>query len=212
MARAALVLGGGGITGAAWEIGMIAGLHAAGVDLSKADAVIGTSAGAIVGAQILSGVPIDELYSKQFRVPVGEVATHIPISTLGRFLIWTLTPGDERQRMARIGRAALRARTMPESERKRVISSRLPVKTWPQRDLRITAIDAESGEFVVFKRDSGVGLVDAVAASCAVPLVYPPAAIGGRRFIDGGMRSVANTDLAKGFDPIAPYPTPPVRL
>ena len=202
MAGAALVLGGGGITGAAWEIGMLAGLHAAGVDLSKADAVIGTSAGAIVGAQILSGVPIDELYSKQFRVPVGEVATHIPISTLGRFLIWTLTPGDERQRMARIGRAALGARTMPESERKRVISSRLPVKTWPQRDLRITAIDAESGEFVVFKRDSGVGLVDAVAASCAVPLVYPPAAIGGRRFIDGGMRSVANADLAKGFDPI----------
>ncbi len=202
MAGAALVLGGGGITGAAWEIGMLAGLDAAGVDLSKADAVIGTSAGAIVGAQILSGVPIDELYSKQFRVPVGEVATHIPISTLGRFLIWTLTPGDERQRMARIGRAALRARTMPESERKRVISSRLPVKTWPQRDLRITAIDAESGEFVVFKRDSGVGLVDAVAASCAVPLVYPPAAIGGRRFIDGGMRSVANADLAKGFDPI----------
>ena len=202
MAGAALVLGGGGITGAAWEIGMLAGLHAAGVDLSKADAVIGTSAGAIVGAQILSGVPIDELYSKQFRVPVGEVATHIPISTLGRFLIWTLTPGDERQRMARIGRAALRARTMPESERKRVISSRLPVKTWPQRDLRITAIDAESGEFVVFKRDSGVGLVDAVAASCAVPLVYPPATIGGRRFIDGGMRSVANADLAKGFDPI----------
>ena len=202
MAGAALVLGGGGITGAAWEIGMLAGLHAAGVDLSKADAVIGTSAGAIVGAQILSGVPIDELYSKQFRVPVGEVATHIPISTLGRFLIWTLTPGDERQRMARIGRAALGARTMPESERKRVISSRLPVKTWPQRDLRITAIDAESGEFVVFKRDSGVGLVDAVAASCAVPLVYPPAAIGGRRFIDGGMRSSANADLAKGFDPI----------
>ncbi len=202
MAGAALVLGGGGITGAAWEIGMLAGLHAAGVDLSKADAVIGTSAGAIVGAQILSGVRIDELYSKQFRVPVAEVATHIPISTLGRFLIWTLTPGDERQRMARIGRAALRARTMPESERKRVISSRLPVKTWPQRDLRITAIDAESGEFVVFKRESGVDLVDAVAASCAVPLVYPPATIGGRRFIDGGMRSVANADLAKGFDPI----------
>ncbi|TMC07134.1 MAG: patatin-like phospholipase family protein [Chloroflexi bacterium] len=202
MARAALVLGGGGITGAAWEIGMIAGLHAAGVDLTRADAVIGTSAGAIVGAQILSGVPIDELYSKQFRDPIGEVATHVPISTLGRFLIWTLMPGDERQVRARIGRAALRAHTMPESERKRVISSRLPVKLWPNRDLLITAIDAESGEFVVFKRDSGVDLVDAVAASCAVPLVYPPATVGARRFIDGGMRSSANADLAKGFDPI----------
>jgi NTE family protein len=202
MARAALVLGGGGITGAAWEIGMLAGLHAAGVDLTSADAVIGTSAGSIVGAQILSGVPIDELYSKQFRDPIGEVATHVPISTLVRFLIWTLMPGDERQARARIGRAALRVRTMPESERKRIISGRLHSTSWPRRDLRITAIDAESGEFVVFKRDSGVDLVDAVAASCAVPLVYPPATIGVRRFIDGGMRSVANADLAEGFDPI----------
>src|SRR5438034_641672 len=79
---------------------------------------------------------------------------------------------------------------------------RHPLKVWPSRDLRITAIDAENGEFVVFKRDSGVELVDAVAASCAVPLVYPPATIGERRFIDGGMRSAANADLATGFDPI----------
>lgn len=202
MAGAALVLGGGGITGAAWEIGVLAGLHAAGVDLTRANAVIGTSAGAIVGAQILSGVPIDVLYSRQFRNPIGEVATHVPISTLARFLIWMLIPGDERQVRASIGRAALRARTMPESERIRAISGRLHVKTWPQRDLRITAIDAESGEFVVFKRDSGVDLVDAVAASCAVPLVYSPVTIGGRRYIDGGMRSAANADLAVGFDAI----------
>ena len=212
MAGAALVLGGGGITGAAWEIGVLAGLHAAGVDLTSADAVIGTSAGAIVGAQILSGVPIDELYSKQFRNPIGEVATQVPISTLARFLIWMLIPGDERQVRARIGGAALRARTMHESERIRVISGRLHVKTWPQRDLRITAIDAESGEFVVFKHDSGVDLVDAVAASCAVPLVYPPVTIGGRRYIDGGMRSAANADLAAGFDAIVALTPVSVRL
>src|SRR4029077_2260440 len=72
----------------------------------------------------------------------------------------------------------------------------------PQRDLRITTVDAESGEFVVFKRDSGVELVDAVAASCAVPLVYPAVTISTRRFIDGGMRSAANADLAAGFDAI----------
>jgi NTE family protein len=202
MPGAALVLGGGGITGAAWETGMLAGLHAAGVDLTSADVVIGTSAGAVVGSQILSGVPIDELYSRQFRDPVGEVTTHVPISTLVRFLVWTLMGGDERQRLAPIGRAAMRARTMPESERKRVIGDRLPVKTWPKRDLRITAIDAETGEFVVFRRDTGVDLVEAVAASCAVPLVYPPATVGGRRFIDGGMRTAANADLAAGFDPI----------
>src|SRR5260370_27197124 len=131
MARAALVLGGGGITGAAWEIGMLAGLHAAGVDLTTADAVIGTSAGAIVGAQILSGVPIDELYSRQFRDPIGEVTTHVPISTLGRFLIWTLMPGAEPEVRARIRRAAPRARTMPESARSRPISSRPHPPSWP---------------------------------------------------------------------------------
>src|SRR5713226_5695618 len=207
MARAALVLGGGGITGAAWEIGMLAGLHAAGVDLTSADAVIGTSAGAIVGAQILSGVPIDELYSRQFRDPIGEVATHVPISTLGRFLIWTLMSGDERQVRARIGRAALRAHTMPESERKRVISGRLHSTSWPKRDLRITAIDAESGEFLVFKRDSGVDLVDAVAASCAVPLVYPPATIGARRFDRARPLKVRSNCWAKTFGRWSSKPT-----
>jgi NTE family protein len=76
------------------------------------------------------------------------------------------------------------------------------VREWPQRRLLVTAVDAESGEFVVYDRDSGVSLVDAVGASCAVPGVWPPVTIAGRRMIDGGVRSVANADLAAGCERI----------
>ena len=202
LARSALVLGGGGITGAAWEIGMIAGLHEAGVDLTTAEVVIGTSAGSVVGSQILSGVPLEELYARQLRDPSGEMAARLTLPKMARFLALMLMPGDRARARARIGRAAIRANTMSEAKRKGVIASRLPSTGWPDRDLRITTVDAETGEFVVLDRTSGVELVDAVGASCAVPLVYPPVTIRGRRYIDGGMRSAANADLAAGCDPI----------
>jgi NTE family protein len=64
----------------------------------------------------------------------------------------------------------------------------------------LPAVDAVTGELMVFTRDSGVELVDAVAASCAVPGVWPPVTIGGRRYIDGGVRSGTNADLAAGAD------------
>ena len=67
---------------------------------------------------------------------------------------------------------------------------------WPERDLQVTAVEAESGRFVTFTRDSGVDLVEAVAASCAVPLVWPAVTIDGHHYVDGGMRSTANADLA----------------
>src|SRR5260370_12082181 len=104
--------------------------------------------------------------------------------------------GDERKTRARLGRAALRAQTMTEATRRAIVASRLPVNTWPDRQLLITAVDAESGEFLTFNRDSGVELIDAVAASSAAPLVYPPTTINGRRYIDGGTRSATNAHLA----------------
>jgi NTE family protein len=94
----------------------------------------------------------------------------------------------------------LKARTVPESERREVIRRRLPKTSWPERRLLITSVDAETGESRVFDRDSGVPLADAVAASCAVPLVWPAITIGGRRYMDGGVRSIANADLAVGCD------------
>jgi NTE family protein len=79
------------------------------------------------------------------------------------------------------------------------VANRLPAHTWPDRVLRITAVDTESGETSSFDRHSGIGLVDAVAASCAVPGVWPPVTIDGRRYMDGGVRSSDNADLAKGY-------------
>lgn len=198
--RRALVLGGGGITGIAWEMGVIAGLAAEGVDLSTADVVVGTSAGSAVGAQILSGVPLEELYEELLADPTGEVTASIGPGVLARFALAALTPGDGRRGRAYLGRAALRSRTVPESERREVIESRLRVGGWPETRFLVTAVDAETGEPRVFDRDSGVTLADAVGASCAVPVVWPPITIEGRRYMDGGVRSIANADLATGCD------------
>lgn len=198
--RRALVLGGGGITGIAWEIGLLAGLAEAGIDLTTAETVVGTSAGSVVGAQVLSGASISELYAEQLKDPTGEIAARMGLGVIARFVIMSAWPGDERRSRARLGRASLKARTVPESERRAVIEERLSNPPWPERRLLITAVDAETGEARVFDRDSGVALVDAVAASCAVPLVWPPMTVNGRRYIDGGVRSIANADLAKGCD------------
>jgi NTE family protein len=204
-ARRALVLGGGGVTGIAWETGLLAGLAEAGIDLTTADVVIGTSAGSVVGAQILSGVAIEDLYAEQLRDPTGEIAARIGLSAMALFVLSFLWPGDERSGRARLGRAAMAARTVPESDRRAVIESRLPNRSWPDRRLLITAVEAESGEARVFDRDSGVALSDAVAASCAVPIVWPPITIDGRRYVDGGIRSAANADLARGCDRVVVF-------
>jgi Predicted esterase of the alpha-beta hydrolase superfamily len=196
----ALVLGGGGVTGIAWETGLLAGLAEAGVDLTSADVVVGTSAGSVVGAQILSDVPLEDLYAAQLTDSTGEIAARIGTTAMVRFVIALLWPGDEKRGRARLGRAALKARTVTESERRAVIERRLPSGSWPERRLLIAAVDAETGELRVFDRDSGVPLPDAVAASCAVPLVWPPITINGRRYIDGGVRSGTNADLAGGCD------------
>jgi NTE family protein len=199
----ALVLGGGGITGVAWELGMLCGLRDRGVDLTAADLVVGTSAGAIVGTQITTGVDPEERYAAQLVPPDGEVAAVLGTGAILRLVLAAVAGGRDPQRVrVRIGRYALQARTGPEAERIAVIGRRLPVHEWPQRGLRITAVDAHTGEFVALDRDSGVPLVAAVAASCAVPGVWPPVSAGGRRFVDGGVRSPANADLAAGCDQV----------
>ena len=198
MAGRALVVGGGGVTGVGWALGLLAGLREAGVDLSTADLVVGTSAGSVVGAQLAGGCDLEELYAAQLAEPTNEIAARIGGRTLAGLGWAILRHRDARSARASIGRMALAARTVPEAERRAVIESRLRVHTWPDRRLLIVAVDADSGEFTAFDRDSGVPLVDAVSASCAVPGVWPTVSIGGRRWIDGGIRSAANADLAAG--------------
>lgn len=203
--RTALVLGGGGITGIAWEIGVLAGLAAAGTDLSGADLVVGTSAGSVVGAQLTSGAELQAMYERQLGPPVEEKAARMTRSNLAQYA-WAMVRSrrndvEFRRRIGALALAAEKAGATPsEQERLDVIGSRLVSSQWPERKLVITAVDAETGEFRTFDRDSGVPLLQAVAASCAVPGVYPPVTIDGRRYVDGGMRSAANADLAQGYD------------
>jgi NTE family protein len=212
--RSGLALGGGGITGVAWELGLLAGLGEASVDLSSADLIVGTSAGSVVGAQITSSTPIEALYLRQLEPPSNELPARLGLrEKLGYLSALVRARGDlakfGRQLGAMSVKAAGAGRVPTVEQRLTVIRSRLPSTEWPERDLRVTVVDAVSGEFRVITRLDGVPLVDAVAASCAVPGVYPPIPIGDRTYIDGGFHSSANADLARGCAKIvvlAPLP------
>lgn len=208
MSSTALVLGGGGVTGIAWELGIIAGLLDAGLDVRNADLIVGTSAGSTVGAQILSNPDIEELYADQIAGPGKEIRPKAGASLgfMARIVVMTLRARRERDEdtlrdyALRAGAFAKRARTVEPDERFAVIESRLPGLEWPAGPLRITAVNADSGDRRVFDRDSGVPLLEAVAASCAVPGIWPPVRIDEELYIDGGISSPANVDLAAGHE------------
>lgn len=215
MTRRAVVLGAGGPAGIAWEVGVIAGLKDAGVDLRHADLFVGTSAGSVVATQITSGLAIDKLFQQQVDADqqVRELTAPIDLNQLKADLARLKEGGGgAHEVLRRIGAWALAAKTVSEAQRREVIAARLPVHVWPERPLRVVAVDVENGERCVFDRSSGVDLIDAVAASCAVPGVWPPVTIGDRRYMDGGAYATENADLAIGCDHVlvvALTPRPP---
>ena len=205
MAKTALVLGGGGMLGVSWSTGVIAGLSDAGVDVTGADRIVGTSAGSIVSTQIAQGAPLDEMVAWHHapRDPDAiELNMEIDLqSTMAIFARWAAFTEMTPQNCAEIGAMALASNTVDED---RWIESfeGLIGAHWPDREMILTAVDAESGAFQTWTRDSGVGLHRAIASSCAVPGLFPPVAISGRRYQDGGVRSTTNADLAAGFDAV----------
>jgi NTE family protein len=206
----ALVLGGGGSTGNAWLIGVVAGLFDAGLDVTDADLVIGTSAGSTAAAQITSATPT-ELFDAVLaaappqgsrpatrdggRVPTGPVAAHL--ERMARTIAAAEDAADMRRRMGAVAMETAAASDGSGSSRWRsTVAARLPGQQWPERAVHITVVDARTGDPVVFDRHSGVDLVDAVAASTAGGPAY---SIGDDWYIDGGYRSVENADLAAGY-------------
>lgn len=202
----ALVLSGGGITGIAWELGILLGLEECGVHVTDADLIVGTSAGSSVGAQIISETSLEELYKLQL-IPIVETKESQVQFDGNEFrkmmAAAIMSSPDSQTARARIGEAALAATTMGEEERLELIASRLPNHEWnKKRKLIINTVNASNGEWVTFDQNSNVSLVQAVAASSAVPGIYPPTTINGQRYIDGGMSSGTNADLAKNYDRI----------
>ncbi|HEY4049291.1 MAG TPA: patatin-like phospholipase family protein, partial [Acidobacteriaceae bacterium] len=207
----ALVLGGGGAAGYAWMIGIIAGLAEAGIDMTEAaDLVIGTSSGATAAAQVRSGIPPAELLNSILSEPgqpVGRIRTPppgLPMTTVF-------------ERMRAIGAAATSAADLQRAmgafglesdpalgpaageQRRAMVAARLPHPEWPDRSMIVVAVNAHTGELATFDRNSGVNLVDAVTAGTALPGLVPTHNISGTRYINGGVRSAENADLASGY-------------
>jgi len=200
----ALVLGGGGVTGIAWELGVLLGLRDEGIDLTRPDLVLGTSAGSAVGAQLLGGLDLAELYARQTSLEHRELAPEMDLDRLIAFFMemGDMAAGLDHEALLKVGAFARESPTVPVEVRREVIAWRLPTHTWPLTPLRVTTVDANSGELVVLDASSGVELIDAVAASCAVPGVWPPVPLLGRLLMDGGTRSPANLDLVEAYDEI----------
>ena len=205
----ALVLGGGGSAGNAWLIGVIAGLFDAGLDVTVADLVIGTSAGATTAVQLASTPPPELLAavlaapsqrsastgSSQDRASARPVVDHI--ERTGQIIASATDAHDMRRKM---GAAAIELDAASDGSGSRqwraIVAARLPNAHWPQGNMFITAVDARTGEPVVFDRQSGVDVIDAVAASTSSGAAYR---IGDNRYIDGGYRRNENADLAAEY-------------
>ncbi|SES39367.1 NTE family protein [Streptomyces sp. yr375] len=205
----AIVLGGGGVTGIAWEIGVLAGLLEAGVDL-EADAVFGTSAGSFVGTALAAGADIEQLYATQQAPAVDESVTaassELTAAWGGAFLQGR---GNPEQVGAAFGAVARRfTPQVSVEERRRTVLARLHTTQWPAT-LHVTATDADTGVLTAFDHTCGHPLAEVVSASGAVPGISPMVLFGGRTWIDAGMVSAANARLADGYERvlvIAPMP------
>jgi len=205
MLKRALVLGGGGVIGVAWETGLVSGLLEHGIDLREADLVIGTSAGSIVGTKLAAGQDL----SAKAEAPRDERVVAVPLPEGGPdvaklteiFKIWSETQVMDDAICARIGQLASEARTAAEEAWIASIAASVGVDDWPETELRITAVNVQSGAFEVHTRDSDAALHHAIASSCAVPGMFPPITLDGRSYMDGGVRSGTNADVALDREP-----------
>lgn len=215
MPTRALVLGGGGPVGIAWETGLAAGLAEAGINLGDADLIVGTSAGSAVGAQLAMGRTPQQMYAAvaadagntrpgptRANTGAGGAAPNLmPLMELMQKASRDDVAPDEVRK--EIGAFALAAKTMSEDDFIATFGRMLAsAESWPAKKYTCTAVDAVTGEFQPWTNDSGVPLSRAIASSCSVPGIYPPITINGRRYMDGGMRSGTNADLAKGYDTV----------
>ncbi|MPY62004.1 patatin-like phospholipase family protein [Streptomyces spongiae] len=195
MADTALVLGGGGLAAYAWQVGMLAGLADAGVDLGGADVLAGTSAGGLLAVDLATGAAPVDLYGEQVNRTRALLDVDFTLAMTVKYLWAALGSRDPETMVKRLGRLALSVRDVSETDVLDAIGPQLPVQKWPERPVRLFAVNALTGEPTGFSADSGVDLVRAMSATCALPPLFPPITIGAGRWMDGGVRSTTNADL-----------------
>lgn len=219
----ALVLAGGGVAGIAWEIGVLHGLRAAGGTLATAlDApavVVGTSAGSVVGTIVAAAADrggdwdLEDAWAAQHAPSSTEIPRSVDLEALFTKMADPALTDDPLAARRAAGEFARGVDPDEAPGRGASVAARLPVHTWPRTPLRITAVDAHSGEVAILDAATGVALDEAVTASCAVPGVWPVVPIGDRVYMDGGVASLAHVPLAAGHDRIvvlAPMNVPTV--
>ena len=201
----ALVLGSGGLLGVGWESGLAVGLADGGVDVGAADAIFGTSAGSFVGAQLALGVDLTDYVAQLsgLRAAVLAESAGRPmaerVEALGTAIATAALSGAPPEEARRsLGRLALESKVASEEEFLTLFAL-FEGRQWPP-GLHCTAVDTTTGELTVWQEGSGADLLHAVASSCASACVYPPVTIGGRRYMDGGLYSPLNADLATGHE------------
>jgi NTE family protein len=206
-----LVLGVGGVLGEAWMWGWLGGAQrASGEDFRRARQLIGTSAGSIVAARLAGGE--DPRRGEERIRWDGEAeperrtgALRAALERASRLSLGALSPlAAPALSVATPGGAVARAAVLARVPRGRIELNELRGRVEalaPSFDgrLRIVAVDRGSGRRVVFG-DPGApeaSVADAVAASCAVPGLFAPVALDGREYVDGGVWSPTNLDLAR---------------
>jgi NTE family protein len=197
------VLAGGGFAASAWELGLITGMADAGLDVRNADLFVGTSSGSRVALHLASGDSHEDAFQRRLqggppssgRPPVVDWAAlreDIARAKQGG--------GSKTEVLRRIGSLALAAAPGTSGpSRREIVAAQLPLTAWPEKRMRIAAVNANTGERRAFDRDSGIDLVDAVIASTA-SFGAPPVVFQGEPYIDGGFYCTDNADLAAGFD------------
>jgi NTE family protein len=199
--RRALVISGGGSAGGAWMLGLVDALRSDGIGLDEADLIVGTSAGARVGAQRATGA-LGRAVEMHRRSELPQIEVPIGLEQFVAASMRIIAEVGEGQEAARriANLEPLGASLVSAAEREEAIAAQLPVRAWPEKRLAIAAVDAQTGRRVAFDADSGVALLDAVTASGALPGIFPLVALGGRRYADGGVHSLYNADLAAGYE------------
>jgi NTE family protein len=201
--RHALVLAGGGYAASAWEIGLIAGMADAGLDLRNADLFVGTSSGSRVALHLASEVAHEDAIQRRLQPgpPSSERPPVVDWAALRDGVARAKHAGGSRAAiLQRIGSLAIAAASgRSGSSRREIVAAQLPMKTWPEKRVLIATVNVETGERRAFDSDSGIDLVDAVIASTA-SFGSPPVLFQGEHYVDGGFYSTNNADLAAGFD------------